>query len=99
VYSAGWTTLFLAGFYWAIDVMGSRWWTYPLVVVGMNSIAAYVIGQVFAGWFRSLVGAWVNLLDPLLGPTGVSITHRVLFFIAAWGILWWLYRRRIFFKL
>ncbi len=99
VYSAGWTTLFLAGFYWAIDVMGSKWWTYPLVVVGMNSIAAYVIGQLFGGWFRSLVGVWVNLLDPLIGPTGVSVAHRLLFFAAAWCVLWWLYRRRIFFKL
>lgn len=99
VFSAGWTTLFLAGFYWAIDVAGSKWWTYPLVVVGMNSIAAYVIGQLFGGWFRSLFGVWVNLLEPFLGPTGVSITHRVLFFAAAWLVLWWLYRRRIFFKL
>jgi heparan-alpha-glucosaminide N-acetyltransferase len=99
VFSAGWTTLFLAGFYWAIDVMGSKWWTYPLVVVGTNSIAAYVIGQLFGGWFRSLAGVWVNLLEPLLGPIGVPMVHRVLFFTAAWLVLWWLYRRRIFFKL
>lgn len=99
VFSAGWTTLFLAGFYWAIDVMGSKWWTYPLVVVGTNSIAAYVIGQLFGGWFRSLVGAWVNLLEPLLGPVGLPILQRVLFSAAAWLVLWWLYRRRIFFKL
>ena len=99
VFSAGWTTLFLAIFYWAIDVMGSKWWTHPLVVVGSNSIAAYVLGQVFAGWFRSLMGAWVNLLEPAFGTIGVAIAHRVLFFAAAWCVLWWLYRRKIFFKL
>lgn len=99
VYSAGWTTLFLAGFYWAIDVMGSKWWTYPLVVVGTNSIAAYVIGQLFGNWFRSLVGVWVNLLTPAIGSIGIAILHRVLFAVAAWLVLWWLYRRRIFFKL
>lgn len=99
VYSAGWTTLFLAGFYWAIDVMGSKWWTYPLVVVGTNSIAAYVIGQLFGNWFRSLVGVWVNLMQPVLGSNGIAILHRVLFAAASWLVLWWLYRRRIFFKL
>jgi predicted acyltransferase len=99
VYSAGWTTLFLAGFYWAVDVMGSKWWTSPLVVVGANSIAAYVIGQLFGNWFRSLVGVWVNLLTPALGANGIAILHRVLFAAAAWLVLWWLYRRKIFFKL
>lgn len=99
VFSAGWTTLFLAGFYRAIDVMGSKWWTFPLVVVGTNSIAAYVMGQVFAGWFRSLTGAWVNWLADPLGPLLFPIFQKVLFAAAAWLVLWWLYRRRIFFKL
>lgn len=99
VYSAGWTTLFLAGFYWAIDVAGSKWWTFPLVVVGMNSIAAYVMGQVFTGWFRSLTGAWVNWLSDPLGPHVFPIVQKVLFAAAAWLVLFWLYRRRLFFKL
>jgi predicted acyltransferase len=98
VYSAGWTTLFLAAFYWAIDVMGSKWWTFPLVVVGTNSIAAYVIGSVFPNWFRSLSGAWVNWLQEPLGPLLFPIFQRVLFASAGWLVLWWLYRRRIFFK-
>lgn len=98
VYSAGWTTLFLAGFYWAIDVAGSKWWAFPFVVVGMNSIAAYVMTGLFGGWFRSLSGAWVNWLAEPLGPYGFPIFQRVMFATAAWLVLFWLYRRRIFFK-
>jgi predicted acyltransferase len=99
VYSAGWATLLLAAFYWVIDVAGCRRWAFPLVVVGMNSIAAYVMTGAFGGWFRNLSGAWVGWLADPLGPVGFPIFQRVLFALAAWGALYWLYCRRIFFKL
>jgi heparan-alpha-glucosaminide N-acetyltransferase len=98
VYSAGWTTLFLAAFYWAIDVAGSKWWAFPFVVVGMNSIAAYVMTGLFGGWFRSLSGAWVGWLAEPLGPHLYPVVQRVLFATVAWLVLFWLYRRRLFFK-
>jgi len=31
----------LMGFYWPVAVRGYRKWTFPLVVVGMNSIFIY----------------------------------------------------------
>ncbi len=99
VYSAGWTTLVLAAFYWLIDVVGWKRWGFPLVVVGMNSIAAYVIGNAFGGWFRSLSQAWVAWLVDPLGPIGFPIFQRGLFALAAWSALYWLYRRRLFVKL
>ena len=99
VFSAGWTTLLLAAFYWLIDVVGYKRWAFPLVVVGMNSIAAYVIGGVFGGWFRSLTQAWLTWPAEQLGSLGFPIFQKVLFAVAAWLVLFWLYRRRIFFKL
>lgn len=99
VFSTGWTTLALAGFYWVIDVLGYKRWTFPLVVVGVNSIAAYVMTGVFGNWFRSLTGAWLGIASGLLGPIGLPIVSKLLFVTAAWLVLWWLYRPRIFFKL
>jgi predicted acyltransferase len=98
IYSAGWTTLMLAAFYWVIDVKGWRRWAFPLLVVGMNSIAAYVIGNAFGGWFRSATGAWLALLAPAVGDVWLPVLQRALFASTAWAILWWCYRRRIFFK-
>ncbi len=37
-FSTGWTLLLLAGFYGVVDLLGFRRWTFPLVVVGMNSL-------------------------------------------------------------
>ena len=47
-FSAGWVILFLAGWYYIVDFRktGYRGWTVPFVVVGMNSIAMYVLVHV-----------------------------------------------------
>ena len=97
IYAAGWTTLMLAFFYWSIEVMGWKRWAFPLVVVGMNSIAAYVLGNSFGGWFRSASNAWISWLKEPMG-VGYAVFQHFLFMCAAWGVLYWLYRRKIFFK-
>jgi len=99
IYSGGIVTVMLAAFYWLIDVVNWKRWAFPLVVVGMNSIAAYVIGGVFGGWFRSLTGTWISPLDNYLGPVWFPVFQKALFATCAWLVLYWLYRRRIFFKL
>ena len=98
VYAAGWTTLMLAVFYWAVEVRGWQRWAFPLVVVGMNSIAAYVIGNAFAGWFRSASGAWFSTLTPVVGDMWLPVMQHAAFALLAWSVLYWCYRRRIFFK-
>jgi predicted acyltransferase len=56
LFSAGWTFAMLAGFYFVIDIVGLRRWAFPLVVVGMNSIAMYCMAQLMKGWIaKSLV--------------------------------------------
>lgn len=99
LFSAGCTTILLAWFYWVIDVLGFKRWAFPLVVVGMNSIAAYVIGNAFGGWFRGFSGAWLAVLADPLGPVLFPIVQRAAFALFAWLVLYWLYRRKIFFKL
>ena len=52
IFSAGWAAVFLAFFYYVIDVRGWRRWAFPFLVVGMNSIAMYVIVHVAEGFMR-----------------------------------------------
>jgi predicted acyltransferase len=98
VFAAGCTTLMLLAFYWTIEVVGWKPWSFPLVVVGMNSIAAYVIGNCTGGWFRSASGAWIGWLKTPLGEAWFPVFRQALFALAAWGVLYWLHRRKIFFK-
>jgi predicted acyltransferase len=82
LYSAGWTFAMLAGFFWIIDIHGWKRWAFPLIVVGMNSIAMYCMAQLIKGWVRSTlqihlgtfaIPALTYIAKPLLGLFDVSI--------------------------
>ncbi|MCL7762652.1 DUF5009 domain-containing protein [Polaribacter sp. Z014] len=44
--SSGVCTLLMALFYWIIDVKGKTKWSFPLKVIGINAITAYVLSHV-----------------------------------------------------
>jgi predicted acyltransferase len=68
VLSAGWAALLLAFFYGVIDAAGRRRWAFPLVVVGANSIAMYLMSQLMRPFVRKSL---VTHLGPLW-KTGAS---------------------------
>jgi heparan-alpha-glucosaminide N-acetyltransferase len=97
VYSAGWTFAMLAAFYGVIDVLGWKWWSFPLVVVGMNSIAMYLMSQQLRGWVRKsmhihLGKAW------FAGDYGPVVETTAILFVL-WVICLWMYRQRIFLRI
>jgi len=53
LFSGGWCFFFLAGFYAFADILGQKRWVFPLIVIGMNSIAAYCIAHLFEGFVSS----------------------------------------------
>jgi len=100
VFSAGWVTLLLAGFYYLIDLKGYRGWTYPFIVVGANSIAMYVLVHVATDYVtRSLVihvGAGpFNAFGAVFAPVLLGACTLALF----WLILHWMYRNRVFVRI
>ncbi len=100
LFSGGWTFLILAGFYWLLDVRQRRGWAFPLLVVGMNSIAAYMIAHLFQGFIsealpRHLGRGWSGLTGPAFQP----LLHGAAVLLVEWLILWWMYRRKIFLRI
>ena len=99
LFSGGICFWFLAAFAWVIDVRGARRWAFPLVVIGMNSIAAYLIAQ--AGEDSSVgrglrhLGSALHLsgspFEPLLLGAGILLLY--------WLLLWWMYEKRVFVKI
>lgn len=100
--SGGWCLLTLAFFYWLVDIRGVRKWTPFFIIVGMNPIFIYLFSQsVGHQWFNGYVTIYT---DGILGPLGVSPTwaHLVAALVALgleWGLCYWLYRRKIFFRI
>ena len=95
--SAAWVILMLAAFYWLIEVRGWRRWTFPFVVIGMNSIFIYSFWQLLAGWLDHGLAAFTRRFA-FLGAAG-EIPHRLVVLSVMWGLCYWLYRRRIFFEI
>ena len=101
VFSAGWSALFLAFYYWAIDVKGWRGWTFPFVVVGMNSIAMYVLvnSSVEKYTAKSLHIHLGKGTFEVLGKAYEPILTGAVVLVIYWLTLLWMYRRRVFIRI
>ena len=100
LFSGGVCFLFLAGFSYIIEMKGYRKWAFPLVVIGMNSIAAYLIAD--------MVGSYIHRSFEIhLGPNffrfagdGLAPTIQgAAILLTYWLILLWMYRRKLFLKI
>lgn len=99
LFSGGWCFLLLAAFYLIMDLGKLRSWAFWLVVVGMNSIAAYLIAHLFAGFVSE---ALPRHLGPnffaLAGKPYEPFLHGVTVLLIEWLILLWMYRRKVFLR-
>ncbi len=100
LFSGGVCFLFLAAFSWIIDVKGFRKWSFPLVVVGMNSIAAYLMAHLWEEFI--LRNLHINLgyrIFQVLGPGLEPLMLGIAVMVVYWLCLYWMYRKRIFLRI
>lgn len=83
-------------FFYIVDVLGWRKWTFFFKVIGVNSITIY-LAQVFINFtfttdalFGGFIGLFPETAQPLLGA--------IAYIAVCWGFLYFLYRQRIFLK-
>ncbi|HET7214791.1 MAG TPA: hypothetical protein VFL79_14455 [Terriglobia bacterium] len=95
VMTAGWALLMFAAFFWFIDGRGHKRWTFPLVVIGMNAIFIYLFMSIIPA--GKIVGVFTKPIASNLGPSGELFSSFGVL-MAAWLLLFWMYRRRIFIK-
>jgi predicted acyltransferase len=100
LFSGGWCFLILAAFYAVVDVAGLRAWTYPLRVIGRNSIAAYLIASLIEGFIASnLTRHLGHDLFELLGEAYEPLLHGAAVLFVMWLILFWMDKKRIYLKI
>jgi len=100
LFSGGACFLLLAAFSWIIEVKGYRKWAFPLVVIGMNSIAAYMIAHMFNNFF---VSSFRIHLGPnafkILGDGLEPLLLGMAVLLCYWLTLYWMYRRKLFLRI
>lgn len=112
LFTAGMGAATLATCMWIIDQHRVTWWTKPLAIYGMNPIVAFWGSGAMARLIYSVIkvpcggenkvalqrcvyeSAYVSWLPPKLASLAFAFT-----FVLVWlGILWILYKKRIFLK-
>ena len=101
IFSGGICFLFLAMFYGLIDMKDRRKGTFFLMVIGVNSIAAYVIAD---GGMRNVINdsLFIHLgknFDQILGPAYATLISGGLVLFFEWLILYWMYKKKLFIKI
>jgi predicted acyltransferase len=96
LYTTGWSILGLLLLYLLIDVAGIRRHTFPLVVVGMNSLFIYCLHDLLRGRIDSVIAVFSGGYKFMGIFAPVAQSCSVLLVI--WLIAYWMYRRGIFVK-
>jgi predicted acyltransferase len=111
IFTAGMAAVVLATCIWIVDQLGITWWTKPFVWFGMNPIVAFVGSGMMARTIYSLIKVqsgsesvpiqrviYERGYASWLEPRDASLLFALTFVLVWTGIVWLLYRRRIFLK-
>jgi heparan-alpha-glucosaminide N-acetyltransferase len=100
LFSGGICFLFLAAFSWLLQTKQQQKWAFPLIVIGTNSIAAYLIAHLCEDFVKS--SFLINLGHApfqVLGPELEPLLLGIALLITYWLMLWWMYRNKVFLKI
>jgi len=101
IFSGGICFLMLAFFYRVIDIADKRKWAFLFTVIGVNSIAAYVIAD---GGIKTFIhqSLYIHLgqnFDQIFGTAYTTLVSGSLVLAFEWMILYWLFKKKIFIKI
>lgn len=96
-YSGGIVLAVLAALFWLVEIRGWKKWTFPFVVVGMNSIAIYLLDQLLPGWIVATLRT--HLGQDIFSGTYGMVWQRCSVLLVLWLVCWWMYRRKVFLRI
>lgn len=86
----------LAVFYWIVDVKGWRRWTFFLRVIGMNSIAIYMITKFVD--FSAMSKRFLTGVAGFGNGDWAAVVYGLGQIAVEWLLLLWMYRKGTFLK-
>ena len=100
--SLGWCLLALAVIYWWIDTKDHKKNLAFFTIVGMNSLFIYLFFEIVASrWFNEYAGVITNNLMGYIGTPEMLklIITSLIIFAVEWYMCYFLYKKKVFFKL
>jgi predicted acyltransferase len=100
LYSGGLVVLMVAGFYAILEWKAWRAWAFPLIVIGMNSIAIYVMSWTMEPFVRAALQRHFGwLISSTVSPVFQPIAYGFGIMLSFWLILYWMYKRKLFLRI
>jgi predicted acyltransferase len=100
LFSGGCCFLILASLYGVIDVAKLRTWSFPLVVLGMNSIALYVLLHFLPHWIVDTSKIhFGHGFSSFFGPEFQQLFENVSSLVVLWLFCFWMYRKKLFVRI
>jgi predicted acyltransferase len=100
LFSGGWCFLFLAVFYLVIDVWKLRAWAFVFMVFGMNSIVAYCMEWLCAGFFHdALERHYGHAPFAVFGEPYARLVEGGIVLLILWAMLLWMHRKRVYVRI
>ena len=100
LFSGGWCFLLLAGFFVILDIWTHKRLGFPLVVIGINSIAAYCMAHLFEGFIAKALKTFLGQdTFKIFGAAYEPLLHGAGVLLVLWLILFWMWRRKIFLRI
>ncbi len=109
-FTGGLALEFLAFLYWLIDIKKYQKWAKPFVVFGVNAIVLFVgtgvmarlMGLIKLPWGSTQISlqGWIfqKVFLPWASPINASLAYAIAFILLWLGLMWILYKRKIFIK-
>ena len=95
--TGGTSFILLAIFYWIIDIQNIKKWSFVFVVIGMNSLTIYLSYRLIS--FRNTSRLLFSGLYADMDEKWFSVFESLGAIILVWLFLYFLYRKKIFFKI
>lgn len=100
IFSGGWCFLLLSLFYFLVEIKGKNSWFEFLKIIGVNSIAAYVIAHTLVYFIADNLPVHLGKNYSLIfGENYEHLVSGALVLFLEWLVLWWMYKKRIFIKI
>jgi predicted acyltransferase len=96
LHTGGLSLLLLSVFYYIIDVLGFKRWSFFFMIIGMNSILIYISGK-FINWGYT-TKAFFQWLGELMGSPFNIVVLAVCMVFIKWMFLYLLYKKKVFLR-
>ncbi len=96
-YSGGFVVFGLSAFFWVVEMKQRVRWTFPMLVLGVNSLFIYCLWHALSGWINRSLGVFTGRFW-YLQDFGV-IPQMLLVVLVMWSACYVLYRRNFLLKI